>query len=737
MIWTDGLAMTDAENRQAAVRRFRDRWIFPLFLLLEFSYGLGQDTQVVLRGRVLDSATGRPLPNVNVEILGTDRGTVSDRWGRFTLILREASPITIQVSHIGYETAHTFWTPDQPPVVQFRLKETFLLMDEVVATGTRTPRIHRNVPVPTEVISTQDIREAGTLNVADLLNQQAGVQIASAVDGGSVINLLGMDSKYILILRDGKPITGKFNGRVDLDQIPTSSLQKIEILKGPSSALYGSEAMGGVINLVTDTTRSSSHWQVAARYQNPARGSVQPWQWNRGTHALRLSWGGRRSRLAFRLDGDFQKIGLDKEVLYLDIDQVRKGTFHTWLRGKITSGISVEWDQSWFQDRETGHSLVMNNSTTVTRWEEVVRGQWTPHSAWTIEPSIRFGSYGRTYSQIRPWGSTVTADTTAESTLELELLIRRETSVSTLNLGADWTRSAYRSDRVDSARQWETIPSLFWQQEYRRGRLSWIAGGRWDREQNGIWQFSPRIGVMVTPGERWKVRATIGGGYRRPSFLDRFISWNHIQFGYRVVGNPRLVSEQSLGLTLGAEWYRDSRFRFSLLGYVTRFRHMIKDYVIEPGLLSYHNIDRVRFLGLELQGRWSLSSRLLLSGGLNWLDNRNELTGQQVPNTQPLSLNARLSYRLHTYHLEGAVLCKWVASYTPQEYDPVLGTFVYADHPRRSYTIWEGHLVYHSGEKVEWVFGVQNATDYINLQYGPFTGRRMYAEIRWNRKGIK
>ena len=90
------------------------------------------------------------------------------------------------------------------------------------------------------------------VTIDELMSQRAGVSSSVNVDGGSIFNLLGLDSRYILVLKDGQPITGRFNNRVDLSQISLNRVQKIEITKGPGSALYGTDAMGGIINIITD-----------------------------------------------------------------------------------------------------------------------------------------------------------------------------------------------------------------------------------------------------------------------------------------------------------------------------------------------------------------------------------------------------------------------------------------------------------------------------------------------------
>ena len=195
-------------------------------------------------GRVVDLMTGQPLRAVNVMVVGTGRGDATDEHGNFTIAGLPKADITLFISSIGHEDQRLRLSlPLNVPLI-VRLRETFFQMDEIVVTGTRTDKILKDVPVPTEVISRQDILDSGARDMGELLAQRSGATVGAGVDGGTTVNLLGIDARYVLILVDGQPVSGKFNNRINLDQLSTANVDKVEIIKGPSSAVYGSEAMG-------------------------------------------------------------------------------------------------------------------------------------------------------------------------------------------------------------------------------------------------------------------------------------------------------------------------------------------------------------------------------------------------------------------------------------------------------------------------------------------------------------
>ena len=205
---------------------------------------------ISIAGYALNSITNEPIENVNVYLKDYGRGATTNNNGYFNFQIDDnPKDLYLEFSHIAYETVR--WHGKMNAIITVEMKETLLKLDEIVITGTRTEFASSDVPVFTEIINSEDIRSSSAFTVGDLIEERAGVCKIYNFDGSFDYNLLGLDSKYILILKDGQPITGKFNDKLDLDQLAISNVEKIEIIKGPSSALYGTEAMGGVINIIS------------------------------------------------------------------------------------------------------------------------------------------------------------------------------------------------------------------------------------------------------------------------------------------------------------------------------------------------------------------------------------------------------------------------------------------------------------------------------------------------------
>ena len=186
---------------------------------------------ISISGTVKDSNSGEPIALVNIWDSVSGTGTSTNESGLFPLNVASQENADLAFTHISYHNYYQEFHQSDTAFVLL-MKETLLQMNDVVVTSTRSGYLLRDVPIATEVISTKEISESGAITVSDLLAQRAGVSTSVNVDGGAIFNMLGLDSRYILILKNGQPVTGRFNNRVDLDQMSINSIKKIEITKG-------------------------------------------------------------------------------------------------------------------------------------------------------------------------------------------------------------------------------------------------------------------------------------------------------------------------------------------------------------------------------------------------------------------------------------------------------------------------------------------------------------------------
>ena len=133
---------------------------------------------------------------------------------------------------------------------------TATALDEVIVTATTTKRQLSSLPMPVTLISKKQIQETGSTRLRDIILEQTGIIMVPDFGGSEGVQLQGIDAEYTLILVNGLPYVGRTSGNLDLDRISVNNIKQIEIVKGPSSSLYGSEAIGGVINIITEAPLS-------------------------------------------------------------------------------------------------------------------------------------------------------------------------------------------------------------------------------------------------------------------------------------------------------------------------------------------------------------------------------------------------------------------------------------------------------------------------------------------------
>ena len=139
-------------------------------------------------------------------------------------------------------------------------------LPETVVTATRTPSLRRDVPVPTRILSAETIERQGALRLSDFLIEQTGLTLVQ--DHGTGLQIQGFDPAYSLVLIDGEPVIGREAGTLDLGRLPVSNIARIEIVEGPSSSLYGSEALAGVVNIVTKTPQEPIRLTLGGRFES-------------------------------------------------------------------------------------------------------------------------------------------------------------------------------------------------------------------------------------------------------------------------------------------------------------------------------------------------------------------------------------------------------------------------------------------------------------------------------------
>ena len=239
-----------------------------LIILLSLAFSICYAGNGTLSGYVYDKNTNRPLPFASVVIKGTTIGTATDLEGRFTLGNIKPGQYIVTASYSGYSSHDIEVQINGKEELVFRLEETSYDINVVVVTGTRTEKTLKNVPVLTNVVSKRQIESSGAANISDALSLSLpNIRFNSFSAGGRMsMQMAGLEAKYTVFLIDGEKIAGETNGNIDYNRIRTADIERIEIVKGASGLLYGSNAIGGVVNIITSKPRQAVEATVGSQY---------------------------------------------------------------------------------------------------------------------------------------------------------------------------------------------------------------------------------------------------------------------------------------------------------------------------------------------------------------------------------------------------------------------------------------------------------------------------------------
>src|SRR5690606_11835516 len=197
-----------------------------------------------------------------VEGGGSSRSVVADREGRWRAAGLQPGAYRVSVTRIGYTSgAASASLSGAAQPVTIALTPAALPLEALVVTASRRLQRLADAPVTTELISRRDIEIARVPDLSTLLTQRLGIQLEGGHPAGEGVMLQGLGSERVLILMDGQPLVGRLSGTLDISRLPTSMVERIEVVKGSQSSLYGSEAMGGVVNIITRSS-GAEPWRV-------------------------------------------------------------------------------------------------------------------------------------------------------------------------------------------------------------------------------------------------------------------------------------------------------------------------------------------------------------------------------------------------------------------------------------------------------------------------------------------
>ena len=599
-------------------------------------------------------------------------------------------------------------------------------LQEVVVTGTRTPKFLKDTPIQTRVISSRDIARTDATNVQDLLQQELpGVEFSYSMNQQTHLNFAGFGGQGILFLVDGERLAGESMDDVDFSRLLMAGVERIEIVKGASSALYGSSAAGGVVNIITKNATEPWTLNVNARY---AKHNDQRYG---GVFALRSKhWSNAFSANYHSMD-NYNVTSAPNPVTRVisTIYGERTVDFKDKLTWRPSDRLSVGARAGYFF-RET--TRTMNLPERYSDFSGGLRLDWLITKDDNLQANYSFDQYDKSdYQQLRHLD--IRDYSNVQNTFRL-LYSHSFGETAMLTAGADYMHDYLYNTYLTGAAREQDCYDVFAQYDWNiTDKLEAVAAVRYDYfsdRQNS--QFTPKLNLRYKPNRRLVLRAGYGMGFRAPSLKERY--YNFDMAGIWIVeGNENLKAEKSHNFTLSAEYTRAncslavSAYYNNVINKLSTSAPYFKSLEDKLPYLPYTNLANYKVFGGEvgLQGRWQngISARLTYAYTKERLPkdkDGNTINNQYIP-ARAHALNASVDYdhqftkRYGIYaSLNGRVLSGTENVEFKNYYDVTEGT-VKVEYP--AYTMWKLSLTQRVGKAVSITTALDNLFNYRPKHY--------------------
>ena len=599
------------------------------------------------------------------------------------------------------------------------------VLDAVQVTASRRVQRVTDAPVTTEVISRADIERSGAQDLNALLTQYVGVQPEPSVVGSGGVQIQGLSSQHVLLLIDGQPMVGRIDGELDLSRIPAWMIDHVEVIKGPLSTLYGSSAMGGVINVITRTVYFARP-AVTASATGGTQGRLD------ASGSLRGGVGDVRGLIgAGHREDDVQPGRADQSGARANRWDVNgkarwAPTDSRWSVDATMLG--VREDQRW----QSGQLYFFSNNSQANARATVAHASGADGMN-TAAVTLYFSRFGHLSRQATlPEPVTDSGDVSTESLGRLEATYSVAVAAGqVLDAGVDLDRAALTASRIVGGHRTTTSLEPYVQYSIDIGRLSLVPGARFSSSDQWGTHFTPKLAALYHIGGGVALRASAASGYRAPDFKELYITFLNSAVGYVVHGNPALTPETSTNVSGGVEW-NGSHAYLRLQGYTNRFADFIESIQAPDSgqvqQFTYGNVAHGVTRGVDVDGGLTLHL-LSVDASYGYLEARNQVSGLPLLGATPRTARLAATFDLPAGLRPSLTALYWSAAPTSETSGAGGTTVLY----RGSFTRIDGRLARELSPGVSGLVGVMNLFDSRPHDWPGDTARRWYVGVMVDR----
>jgi outer membrane receptor for ferrienterochelin and colicins len=593
-----------------------------MYKYLVFFLLLSQEVlpQQAVTGKVLDGTN--PVVGVTVAVRGSKLMTTSDTSGKFNFSLSPGKHV-LQLSCVGYQPLlREVFVKNDPVHIEVNLSKSENDLTEVVITGTMKEVSKAASPVPVEVYTPKFFQKAAPANLFEAVNQVNGVkpQLNCNVCNTGDIHINGMEGPYTQVLIDGMPIVSGLATVYGLMGIPLSMIERVEIIKGPAASLYGSEAMGGTINVITKSPSKAPAFITDLNFS-----SWKELNFDAGVKLKMKNANGLLGLNYFRYDDprDVNGDGFTDVTL-----QNRLSLFNKWSFDRKSKKILQAGARLYYEDRWGGQ---MN-------WNKTFRGGDSIYGESIYTKRLEFfGTYELPGSEqfILNWSANMHDQNSYYGTTRymaqqniafVQLHWTKQVSTNHNLLAGVAQRFTFYDDNTPATAKPDKIylPGMFIQDEWRlSNKANLLSGLRIDHNSVHGFVVSPRLAFKYQPAANHIIRASAGTGFR---VVNIFTEDHAALTGARtVVIAEDLKPERSINSIINWQYNirsgKGNGFVEANLFYSYYQNKIIPDYDTDPNKIIYqnlagHGVGR----GISLNGDWTHNHNNKFNIGISYMD---------------------------------------------------------------------------------------------------------------------
>ena len=519
------------------------------------------------------------------------------------------------------------------------------LSEVMVTTGTRTERVLSSLPLPMTIITSEQIVKSGVTRLNEILSEQTGIILIPDESGFEGIQMQGLDAAYTMILIDGVPLVGRTSGVLDLSRVSVGNIDRIEIVKGASSALYGSEAMGGVINVITKRpVKDLFSGSLSYRYAT----------FNTSDANANLLW--KKKKFAANLFANYYATDgydLDKSTSLKNVEGYYNTTIQPKLYYDFSENLKLIVSNRFFNQKADNAAEIESKTYIGEAKENEWNSQIKLEHKWNSKIYSEYELYTTNYKN----DSFLNDENNAlfEKTYYNQWLFRPEVRTTfsikndklTAGVGLNYETldRTYFKSNVNFNSQY-----VFVQYDYNpSGKLNILAGFRYDNHSEYASQFSPKLAVNYKFNNNFSLKSSVGYGYKAPDFRQLFFDFTNPSVGYTVLGynvaedrlnefeeqgqllsrtagisfDKPLEAESSINFNFGG-FYKKNKLKIDVNAFYNLIDNLIDTQVVAQknngqNIFSYTNFDKIFTYGLEYNSAYSFTKEFVVSLGYQYL----------------------------------------------------------------------------------------------------------------------